>query len=248
MDVKIGRGSSSRGASGQVNRFDKFLKRSEGLLVDRYGQATAEAMRQEMVEEFRQLIPHVPYIGGRRNMFSSHLITAPQALAIYRVVLRHGGSLEDTGELMHHMTRVECGRVPPALRPWMMRIAYHPSRLKRAARRSQKRQYPDDFVFRFVEGDGKTFDYGMDMIECAYLKYLQAQGAQELCPYGCDCDNVTAEMMGIGLRRTKTLAWGCDKCDMRFTTRGTTAAPWPPTFVEQTCGQTPPTHDTAPAQ
>lgn len=235
---------SSRQIDGQVRRFDKLLKRSQGLLADRYGQDTATAMRQEMVVEFRQLIPDVPYIGGRGNVLSSHLTTAPQALAIYRVILRHGGSLEDTGELMHHMARVESERVPRVLRPWMVKIAYHPRRVKKAARRSQQRQYPDDFVFEFVEGDGKTFDGGMDMIECAYLKYLQAHGAEELCPYGCDCDYVTAEVLGYGLRRTKTLAWGCDKCDMRLTLGGTTTAPWPPTFAERTCGQTRATQDT----
>jgi len=43
--------------------------------------------------------------------------------------------------------------------------------------------------------------------------------------------------MGVGVTRTKTLAWGCDKCDVRFSKHGETAAPWPPGFNERTCGE-----------
>lgn len=232
----------------EVRRFDRMLRRSKSVMDDRFGQEAATVMRREMLEEYRNLIPGVPYIGGRENMFAGHLTQAPYALAIYRVVVRHGGSLEDTGRLMHDMARVEFGRIPRALRPWMARYAYRWRRLAKAARRSQLREYPDDFVFELVEGDGKTFDYGMDMTECAYLKYLQSQGAGELCPYGCECDYVMAEMMGIGLQRTKTLAWGCDRCDFRFAKHGTITAPWPPRFIERTCGQPlPATRETAPA-
>lgn len=59
------------------------------------------------------------------------------------------------------------------------------------------------------------------------MKYLHAQGADELTPYLCDWDYIMAETVGVQLRRTKTLAWGCDRCDFRMTKNGTTTAPWP---------------------
>lgn len=228
---------SSRETEKLVSKFDRVLKRSAHLFIDRFGEESAVTMREEMLDEYRRLIPLVPDVGGRRNMFSGHLEAAPRHLAFYHVVVRHGGSVEDAGELMHGMVRVEYGRIPRVLRPWMMRIAYRPRRLKRAARRSQARRYPDDFVFEFVAGDGETFDFGMDVTECGYQKFLHDHGADEWTPYGCETDYVMAEVMGYGLRRTKTLAWGCDGCDMRISKQGTTTAPWPPEFVEQTCGQ-----------
>jgi hypothetical protein len=45
-----------------------------------------------------------------------------------------------------------------------------------------------------------------------------------------------AEAAGVGLTRTKTLAWGCDSCGFRWTIPGETIATWPPTFGEQRCG------------
>ncbi len=231
---------SSRKMEKLVGTFDRMLKRSGDLLSDRFGEETAAEMRGEMLDEYRRLIPEIPNIGGRRNIYSGDLSFSVWALAIYRVVTRHGGTLEDTGELMHQMVRAQIERVPQVVRSLLKRYRFSGLRwrqLVRAARRSQARQYPGDWVFEFVEGDGETFDFGIDMTECGIVKFLNAQGADELTPYGCDLDYVTAEAMGVGLRRTKTLESGCDRCDFRLSKEGATPAPWPPKFVEQTCGQ-----------
>ncbi len=232
--------TSSRQTEKLVGKFDRLLKRSGGALVDRFGEQTAAVMREEMLDEYRRLIPEVPYIGGRRNIHSDALALASRALATYRVVVRHGGSLEDAGELLHRMVKAEMERIPKVLRHWIGRQRFGRLRrrkLEKAARRSQARRYPGDWVFERIDGDGETFDFGIDYTECGIVKYLHAQGADELCPYGCDLDYVMFEAIGIGLRRTKTLAWGCDRCDFRLSKHGVTSAPWPPEFVERTCGQ-----------
>ena len=234
------RSVSSRKMEKLVGKFDRMLKRSGDALGDRFGEETAAAMRQEMLDEYRRVIPEVPYIGGRRNMLSDTLMGTAQPLAVHRVVSRHGGGVEDTGEMLHRVIRAEMERIPKVLRHLIGRYRF--SRLKirqfeRAARRSQARRYPGDWVFQVVEGDGNTFDTGIDHTECGIVKFLHAQGADELTPYICDLDYVLAEAMGYGLRRTKTLAWGCDRCDFRLSKHGATSAPWPPRFVERTCGE-----------
>ena len=233
-------GVSSRKMDKLVGKFDRMLRRSGDVIADRFDGDTAAVMRQEMLDEYRRLIPEVPYIGGRRNMLSGTLRDTAQPLAVYRVVTRHGGSVEDTGEMLHRVIRAEMERVPKALRHLIGRYRF--SRLKirqfeRAARRSQARRYPGDWAFQVVAGDGNTFDTGVDFTECGIVKFLHTQGADELTPFLCDLDYVGAEAMGYGLRRTKTLAWGCDRCDFRLSKHGVTSAPWPPKFVERTCGE-----------
>ena len=193
-------------------------------------------MRREMLDEFRSLIPEIPYIGGRRNPYSEILRGVARGLAMHRVVLRHGGSVQDTGELMHRRNRAKTERIPRVIRHGLVRHLFIRQQ-ERAARRSQARRYPGDWVMEVVDGDGESFDYGLDVTDCGALKFLQKQGAEELCPYICDLDYVMAEAMGYELRRTKTLAWGCDRCDFRISMDGVTSASWPPEFVEQTCGQ-----------
>ena len=87
-----------------VRRFARTFQRGDAL-VEWYGEDEAAVMRAEMLQEFRRLLPEVPDIGGRRNMFSGFLSGAAQGLAMYRVIVQHGGSLEDTGELMHRRFR-----------------------------------------------------------------------------------------------------------------------------------------------
>jgi hypothetical protein len=111
--------------------------------------------------------------------------------------------------------------VRPVLRSYVF-SGLRRRRLEKAARDSQERRYPADWVFEIVPGDGQSFDYGKDVTECGIVKYLDAQGADELAPYLCEWDYIMAETLGIQLRRTKTLAWGCDRCDFRMTRDGTT--------------------------
>jgi ribosomal protein L37AE/L43A len=67
---------------------------------------------------------------------------------------------------------------------------------------------------------------------------MNAQDAKELTPYLCNTDYVISKAMGTGLRRTMTLAWGCEKCDFRYVKGGETQDAWLPKFVERQCGET----------
>jgi glyoxylase-like metal-dependent hydrolase (beta-lactamase superfamily II) len=225
-----------------LRRFDRFMPL--GLLVDQYGEPQGLAMRQEMDREYLRLMPGVPHIGKDGTSDGRFLAYGPMALAVYRVVLRHGGDVEEAGRLLHECGRAFYQRMPTMVRPvlrWYLFSGLRRRRLEKAARDSQERRYPADWVFEIVPGDGQSFDYGKDVTECGIVKYLHAQGADELAPYLCEWDYIMAETLGIQLRRTKTLAWGCDRCDFRMTRDGTTTAPWPPEFVERTCGLAPST-------
>ena len=229
---------SDKRARKLIRRFDEVLQ--QRLLVERYGEKTAETVRREIREELRRVIPQIPDIGGRANPDTFLLDWTAWALAVYRVLLRHGGNVEDAAQLLHESYRANLLRIPEPLRPalrWYIFSGLRRRQLKRAARRSQDRRYPGDFVYEVIDGDGTTFDYGRDIIECGAVKFLHAQEADELTPYLCEWDYIVAETLGFQLRRTKTLAWGCDRCDFRNTKNGTTSAPWPPHFVERTCGR-----------
>jgi hypothetical protein len=96
---------------------------------------------------------------------------------------------------------------------------------------------PGDWVFDRVDGDGRTFDFGIDNTECGNVKFLNAQEADDVCPRICNLEYVAVTGMGYGVRRIKTLAWGCDRCAFRFSDHGVTSAPLPPEFMERTCGE-----------
>ena len=236
----VSRHASSRQTERLVAGLDGYLERSADDLIARFGEEAAAVMRREVLEEYRRLIPEVPYIGGWRDSHSGHLTLTARALALHRVVIRHGGSVEDSGWLLHRMMETEMERIPRLIRHGYGRFRF--TRLgqwweEAGARKSQAREYPGDWVSERIDGDGETFDFGIDHTECGNVKYLNAQHPDELTPYICNLEYVTIKAMGFGVQRTKTLAWGCDRCDFRFSKHGVTSAPWPPEFTERTCGE-----------
>ncbi len=73
-----------------------------------------------------------------------------------------------------------------------------------------------DFEIRYINGDGKEFDWGVDYVACGHYTFLKAQGAEEFAPYVCLSDMALGDALGWGLIRTQTIADGCESCDFRF--------------------------------
>ena len=102
---------------------------------------------------------------------------------------------------------------------------------KKRAIKSQQRMYQGGFVETYVEGDGQEFDYGIDYIECANCKFLQAENAFEIAPYVCATDKPISELMGWGLYRRTTIADGSPICKFRFKKGGRTQVTIPPSLL-----------------
>jgi hypothetical protein len=73
-----------------------------------------------------------------------------------------------------------------------------------------------DFEIRYITGDGKEFDWGVDYVNCGNFNFLKAQGAEEFAPYVCMSDIALGDALGWGLIRTQTIAEGYEICDFRF--------------------------------
>ena len=89
-----------------------------------------------------------------------------------------------------------------------------PGRLQWAAE-SNMRQYEHDWVLDVLPG-GEEFDLGYDYLECGACKLCRDEGCYELAQYICRLDFVLADMMGMELVRTTTIAEGGERCDFRY--------------------------------
>ena len=88
--------------------------------------------------------------------------------------------------------------------------------MRREAELSQRRRYPGDWLYTFVEGDGKTFDYGVNYTECGICKFFKAQGVEGLIPYICLVDYPTSRALGTGLEREEAIGLGDKRCTFRY--------------------------------
>ena len=80
---------------------------------------------------------------------------------------------------------------------------------------SKKSEYENDWVLNFVEGND-DFIFGIDYLECGVCKLCRDEGVSELSKYLCKLDYMLADIIGLNLERTTTLAMGDSKCDFRY--------------------------------
>jgi hypothetical protein len=217
---------------------NKFAKPMLPKLETLYGFDVAISIYQETLTEFDKLIPQFPYVGGKENRLTANLIQAGYGLALYRALERHGGGVYQAGELCHLALEHMLFRIPAFARKLLGKIKFSPRKIikmKEYAQLSQRRRYPEDWVWELIEGDGGAFDFGITYTECGIEKFLRRQGASDFTPYLCNTDYVLFSALGMELVRTKTLAWGCDCCDFRIKMKGKMPPAWPPRFVEREC-------------
>ncbi|MBN1875521.1 MAG: L-2-amino-thiazoline-4-carboxylic acid hydrolase [Anaerolineae bacterium] len=216
-----------------------FYTSTERVLGARFGQSRAKMLVQDIRQVYAGLLPAMPYIGDEDNLFTEWLSYGVYYLAVYQVLKSLGQTVAQTGQIVYETYGVMANH-PQWLLQLVGSLKYgeeYVERLRTAAIESQQRRYPGDWVCIFVEGDGETFDYGLDITECGICKFYHAQGADELSPYMCLSDCVVSRAFDRGLVRYKTIAEGAGICDFRYKRgRETFVYPlrdgWPPKFSE----------------
>lgn len=197
--------------------FDKYMrKHARKALVSHYGDDLTDTIARETRQEYEALIPQLSYIGGKKNPLTTNLIQCAWGLALYKVLKTHDKTAEEAAKIIYKAVEAQLRSSPKFLLRLLGRWMFAQYRLKKQAAESQKRRYPEDWVWSFIKGDGKEFDFGMDFTECAICKFFHAQGADEFTPFLCLLDFPMSKAFGTGLVRTMTLAEGAEKCDFRY--------------------------------
>ena len=201
-----------------------------------FDDATLDSVIDETQEVFESLIPQIPYIGGRKNRLSDILPMSAMSLALYKVLKARGVPVEEIGKLNYEIAERHSKHVSRLVKLLMSRLRF--SRiikrvLKKMAEKSQKKEFPEDWVFFYVEGDGEHFDVGIDYTECAICKFFHQQGADEFTKYMCLTDFASSKARGSGLFRTTTIAEGAEKCDFRWKKGGEVKSGWPPSWLQE---------------
>ncbi len=205
----------------RIMREIKFaIPRYKKPITQAYGADVAEAVVVETIQRFELLLPDIPYIGGDENVLTENLYLSAAMLAMYQALQACGKSVQEVARLIYQGTSSLYSSLPFSLMLyWQGRQLFSKRRInqrQQAAAISQERHYPEDWVFEIVEGDEKTFQFGVDYTECGILKYLTKQNAHELAPYLCWLDYPMCAAMRVRLNRTETIAQGGEKCNFRF--------------------------------
>jgi 2-methylcitrate dehydratase PrpD len=215
-------------------KYDAEAKRWSLFVLKEYGEIQAYKILQEARHNFENLIPKIPYIGGDANRRTETFVASVIYLAFYKAMKNYGKTVEETGKILFDALASDVSKTQQTTHPadWQDREKYFKPR-RQGAEESQERRYPGDYVYKFVSGDGKAFDYGYDYSECASVKFFHMQGADEFMAFYCYLDYPSCGARGLGLSRTMTLAEGYGKCNHRFRPGIETKLAWPPPFMMQ---------------
>jgi hypothetical protein len=205
-----------RTASPRLMRtFNWVLRRLRSSFAAEFGEHLADEITNQSGAEFQKILPQIPYIGGLQNPFTPILYVSGGMLAISRVMKANGKTAEEMFVVFHKAIDRLYRFLPNVVMRLFGRVFL--SRhggigvLRRIATRSQKRLYPEDWVFTVVEGDGENFNWKLEYTECAVIKFWMKQGANDLMPYCNFGDMAMSRALGLGMQ-SATLGEGCESC------------------------------------
>ncbi len=206
--------------------FERFLRGARPALVAEYGDRQADEVLDAARRAYLELRPSVPDIGGARNVFQPVMTVNGWIVALHRAMRARGHGADASVKISQAVFDGWLQSLPGAVLRTIGRLLLSsPSRwyLEQQARRSQKRQYSEDFVWRVERGTDGEVSLVFD--ECAVNKWYDEQDVPELKPY-CNFFDVTySRLMGMGVDASETIGLGCERCALRFKQGRSTAIP-----------------------
>jgi hypothetical protein len=196
------------------------LDLAETMLRERAQLADLDGVRQEVMGEFEIVLTQMPYVGGGSSRMSDFFMRLMGFMAIGRVLRRHGVPLPVIGDIERESYKAQLLTVPEAERLASGRQFMSPENrtlLREQAARSHAEEYPEDFVYDFIEpGPRDSFEFGINYKACGFCKFAARHGDQDILPHICGLDFDAYATRGIRLERTQTLAGGASHCNFRF--------------------------------
>jgi len=207
-----------------MKNFSNHVKIARSILKKKYDEAKINEMFDLMKTEYEKLILEIPYIGGGKNSFTTLLVGGISSLAMFRILEKEGYTYREIGNTIRKNSLVRIGKDPAQYPFESAYIDY----AKRLCDTSKLRNYPDDWVADYVEGDGKTFDWGFNFHECGIHKVLKRLDAEKYTPLFCLSDFSEGNILGFGFSRTQSIGFGAPMCDHRYVKKYKTPRGWPP--------------------
>ena len=200
------------------------LDLAEAMLDERAPLSNMDGVKREVMAEFGVVLTQMPYVGGAPNRMSDFFMRLMGFMAISRVLRRHGVSLSVIGEIERETYKAQLLTVPEAERLDAGRQFMSPEnqallreQAARSATESHQKEFPEDFVYDFVEpGPKDDFEFGINYRACGFCKFAARHEDKEILPNICGLDFVAYAARGIDLERTQTLAGGASHCNFRF--------------------------------
>lgn len=217
-----------------VRKFARLMNGGKTTL-DKYNHnGNATAIIDESINNYKKLIPELPYIGGKKNLLTNSIVIAIQMLALIKTLETHGVTKEKIGECIYRLVENE-RKMKSMILLLLSRTVFFSrwniNKFERGAIASQRRKYPEDWVYTMNNESKGMFE--LCFSECGICKLYKKLGYADYVPYLCLTDYTTPPGMRIRLERSTTIGNGGEVCDFRIIKNGKPVQGWPPHNLEE---------------
>lgn len=186
-----------------LKSFDKMAtKYGVKCLREYYGDDFAQIVVKETHQEYERIISELPYIGRMwENYFAFIVPFMGWILAFYRIMESRDKTDEEVMKVCYKIAENYFNSFPRFLLRlvgmfWFSKFLF--KKITKLAKRSQKREYPDDWVFTTVKGDGNNFDWQIRFTKCCLIDFFRAQGVEGGTKFCSFFDVVLFKAIGVG--------------------------------------------------
>ena len=208
-----------------MNEFSSWMDSCGYVIKEKLGDSKGGLVINECISGFRFIIPQIPWIGGDENSNTFFLMGGAYSLGLIKPLQQAGLPEREIGHVIYLMSacsfELDKEKMEQQGQPEAMEY------MREGALWSQKKTYPDDFVYDFVE-PGDNMYYGINMTECGILKFYRKMNLEKYVKYNCLIDYPMYQTYNIHLDRTQTLGNGATCCNFMYLKTGTTPDGWPP--------------------
>ena len=202
-----------------LRNFDKFIVQSKKIIKKNCTGTDFKQIKTRLFDRYQFILNDLPYIGGDDNNCTGFLLQGAQGMAIIDIFTELGLPKEQIGDLIYRMTEESFRKMNPIKKAIAKKVFVSKKRIEKlieAGNVSQKKEYPENWVYQAGWGNGKDLVYTNTYYECGICKFFKSRGYDDYIPYLCKTDYAVFDAFGLELRRTKTIGAGDDICNFKI--------------------------------
>ena len=201
-----------------IFRFIEFTLSKE--IDANLGKKVSREVIVEIRRTFKKELTELPYIGGKKNFLTIYLVGGAWVYSLFLALKKVGIENEQAGDILYQVTTKSLNKLPKFLRIWLSRFylsTFNKNIFRKLDVFTAKKEYPENWVLKYVEGKDNDFVFGVDYTECALCKYFKTKGIENYSKYVCVFDYAFfSTLPEMKFTRTQTLAEGKTVCNFRF--------------------------------
>ncbi len=213
-----------------LKSYGKLSKKAESILLEVYDKDTVTEIIIKTEEQYKNIIPRLPYIGGKNNVMTPIIEFNGWIISFYKAMNQKGFDATVVAYIARAVFLSIFNKIPKPIGALIGKVPFTGAGIKffkKQAEKSQLKQYPEDFVYTIevIKKEGKEVEVEFEFLECAVHKFYQAEDAEALkvfCNFG---DPIYSQRFEMGVNADHTFAQGCHTCRLNYNNKRPTYTP-----------------------